>query len=264
MSPFTHDLSALPVEQAPFPHAVLGTVFAPEFFAALERSYPVCPPASGPTGHTIHRGDPEFEAVMAGQPEWRAVFEACHSQPFVDALATLFAAEIDRGCEVAGDDLRFADHVETRAEKEQGRIAVPQLPPEAMFVRFDFMQGMDAYVRRPHLDHRRRLGTMLIYFDTPGADTFRGGDLVLHDRRGSPVRRIAPAANKAVLFPCSDRSWHSVDAVTDCRKPRRFVQVALSSTHDIWPPATLPARNPLAWGRRLIRQLRFGRRDARP
>lgn len=258
MSPFAHDLVALPVEEAPFPHAVLDTLFTPELFAALAHSYPVCPPASGPTGHTIHRGDPEFDAVMAAQSEWRAVFDACHSQAFVDALATLFAAEIDRACGVARTDLRFADHVETRAEKEQGRIAAPQLPPEAIFVRFDFMQGMDAYVRRPHLDHRRRLGTMLIYFDSPGAETFQGGDLILHDRRGRAERRIAPAANRAVLFPCSDRSWHSVDAVTHCRRPRRFVQIALSSTHDLWPRAMLPARNPIQWGRRLVRALRRG------
>ncbi len=256
MSPFQHDLSALPVDDMPFPHAVIDNLFAPDIFAALERGYPLCPPASGPTGHTIHRGDPEFNAVMAAQPAWRALFETCHSQAFVNALATLFASEIDRACAVGREDLRFADHVETRVEKEQGRIAVPQLPPEAMFVRFDFMQGMDAYVRRPHLDHRRRLGTILIYFDTPGPDTFRGGDLILHDGRGAPRKRISPAANRGVLFPCSDRSWHSVDAVTDCRHPRRFVQVAISGTHDIWPSAKLPARNPIEWGRRLASGLR--------
>jgi len=251
MSPFAHDLSALPVEQAPFPHAVLDNLFAPDLFAALERSYPICPPASGPTGHTIHRGDDEFDAVMAAQPAWRELFAACHTQAFVDALSGLFAAEIDRACAVKREDLCFADHIETRTEKEQGRIAAPQLPPGAMFVRFDFMQGMDAYVRRPHLDHRRRLGTILIYFDTPGADSFRGGDLILHDANGAEVSRISPAANRAVLFPCSDRSWHSVDAVTDCRRPRRFVQVAVSGTHDIWPAASL---RPKGLGARLRQQ----------
>lgn len=255
MSLFAHKLATLAVDDAPFPHAVVDGVFPPGTFVTLERAYPVCPPASGPTGHTIHRGDAPFDAVMAIAPIWRALFEESNSQAFVDALSALFAVEIDRACIVRRDAMRFTDHIETRAEKEQDRIAAPQQAPEAMFVRFDFMQGMDAYIRRPHLDHRRRLATMLIYFDAPGPASFEGGDLVLHDRRASPVKRIAPAANRAVLFPCSDRSWHSVEAVTDCRRPRRFMQLAVSSCHDIWPAATLPARNPLQWGRRLVKGL---------
>jgi hypothetical protein len=252
MSPFLHDLAALPIDEHPFPHAIVDNLLEPEAFAALERGYPACPPASGPTGHTIHRGDAEFDSVIATQPGWRALFGACHSQAFIDALAGLFAAEIDRAGMVGRDSLRLADHIETRAEKEQGRIAEPALPREAMFVRFDFMQGMEAYSRRAHLDHRRRLATMLIYFDTPGANSFEGGNLVLHDRRGLAARRIAPSANRAVLFPCSERSWHSVDAVTNCRRPRRFVQIAVSGTHDIWSGAKLPPRSPLDWYRRLI------------
>jgi hypothetical protein len=252
MSPFLHDLAALPIDEHPFPHVVVDNLFAPDVFAALERGYPACPPASGPTGRTIHRGDAEFDSVLAAQPGWRALFETCHSQAFVDALAGLFAAEIDRAGLVGRDSLQFADHIETRAEKEQSRIAEPALSREAMFVRFDFMQGMEAYSRCAHLDHRRRLATMLIYFDTPGPDTFVGGNLVLHDERGVAARRIAPSANRAVLFPCSERSWHSVDAVTHCRRPRRFVQIAVSGAHDIWPGATLPARGPLDWCRRLI------------
>jgi hypothetical protein len=253
MRPFLQDFATLPVDDLPFPHLVVDNLFEPDIFAELERSYPICPPASGPTGRTIHRGDAEFDRLIAAQPSWRAFFEACHSQAFVDALAGLFAAEIDKKGTIARDSLRFADHVETRKEKEQGRIAKPALPPEAMFVRFDIMQGMDAYSRRAHLDHRRRLATMLIYFDAPGADTFEGGNLVLHDTRGVAARRIAPSANRAVLFPCSERSWHSVDAVTNCRRPRRFVQIAVSGAHDIWPTGSLPIRGPLDRCRRLIK-----------
>jgi hypothetical protein len=252
MSPFLHDLATLPVDEHPFPHVVIDNLFDPDVFAALERGYPTCPPASGPTGRTIHRGDAEFDSVIAVQPAWRALFEACHSQAFVDALADLFAAEIDRACMIGRGSLRFVDHIETRAEKEQGRIAEPALRREEMFVRFDFMQGMEAYSRRAHLDHRRRLATMLIYFDTPGVDTFEGGNLVLHDQGGVAARRIAPSVNRAVLFPCSERSWHSVDAVTNCQRPRRFVQIAVSGAHDLWSGATFPARGPLSWYRRLI------------
>jgi hypothetical protein len=255
MTMFALDPSKMILEDRPFPHAVIDGVFAPETFVALAQCYPQCPPASGPTGHTIHRGDAGFDAVMAAQPLWRELFTQCNSQGFVDRLAAPFAAEIDRACVVPRAALRFADHIETRAEKETSRIANPALPAEQVFVRFDFMQGMESYTRAPHLDHRRRLATMLIYFDAPGPDTFRGGDLVLHDGCGDAVKRIPPAANQAMLFACSDRSWHSVEAVSECRRPRRFLQISVSSCHDLWPRAELPARGPLEWGRRLVRGL---------
>ena len=252
---FTLDLAQLPLASEPFPHAVIDGLFAPEVFAALRESYPECPPASGPTGHTIHRGDPLFGAQMQAFPVWHDLFERCNSPAFVAELAALFADEIARAASVERGRLRFVDHIETRAEKETNRITDPVLPAEALFVRFDFMQGMNSYTRAAHLDHPRRLATMLVYFDAPGPETFDGGDLVLHDTAGRAVRRVAPAENRAVLFACSDRSWHSVDAVTACRRPRRFMQLAVSSCHDIWPAARLPARNPFEWGRRLVKGL---------
>lgn len=243
------------VTDQPFPHAVIDNLLPPELFTELQASYPECPPASGPTGHTIHRGDVGFDAQMEAYPLWQKLFSECNSPGFVDSLVALFADEIARSCTVERNALRFADHIESRAEKETGRIANPVLPAQDMFVRFDFMQGMKSYNRGAHLDHRRRLATMLIYFDAPGPETFEGGDLILHDAAGQPVQRIAPAKNRAVLFACSERSWHSVDEVTVCHHPRRFVQVAVSSCHDIWPTTQLPASGKLEWAHRMLRKL---------
>lgn len=239
----------------PFPHLVLDQALPPGLFAALQASYPECPPASGPTGRTIHRGDAAFDAQIAAHSCWRELYHWCNSPVFVSALAALFADEIDRSCRVERAALRFTDHIESRAEKETTRIANPALPPEALHVRFDFMQGMESYSRAPHLDHRRRLATMLVYFDAPGPETFSGGELVLHDATGAAVRTVPPAENQAVLFPCSERSWHSVAAVTACNRPRRFIQVSVSSCHDLWPDARLPGRAAPSWGKRLLRGL---------
>lgn len=243
------------IEAAPFPHVVADAIFPPETYARLSQSYPVCPPASGPTGFTIHRGDAEFDAVMAANPDWRDLFDYCNSDAFVQSMAILFADEIDRSCHVERDAIHFADHIETRREKETVRIDNPQLPAEAMFVRFDFMQGMKSYARTAHLDHRRRLATLLIYFDTPSPETFSGGDLVLHERSSEPVERISPKANQAVFFPCSERSWHSVDAVTQCISPRRFLQISVSSCHDIWPDGRTILARSIARGKSAVRRL---------
>jgi hypothetical protein len=228
-------LSSAKVQDHPFAHAVVDDVLPTELFGRLRARYPECPPGSGPTGRTIHRGDPAFDAIMAADPDWRALFASCNSAEFVGALTSLFATEIARSCLVPRQDMVFADHIETRAEKETARLSRPALPPEALSVRFDFMQGQDSYYRAPHLDHRRRLATMLVYFDAPGADTYAGGDLILHATDGAEVARISPATNRAVLFACSENSWHAVDPVRDCRQPRRFLQVSVTSCHDIWP-----------------------------
>lgn len=245
----------------PFPYCVIDGVLPPETYARLEASYPPCPPASGPTGHTIHRGDPEFEAVMAASPEWRALCEECNSPAFVARIADLFADEIDRSCAADRANLRFADAIEDRREKEMTAIPARGLAPEVLFVRFDFMQGKDAYARSAHLDHRRRLATMLIYFEEPGPASYSGGDLVLHDDDGMPVARVTPRPNRAVLFPCSERSWHSVEAVTECKRPRNMIQVSVSSRHAIWPggveeAASSPVQRLRRIARRLVRSLK--------
>uniref|UniRef100_UPI0035CBFD32 2OG-Fe(II) oxygenase n=1 Tax=uncultured Sphingomonas sp. TaxID=158754 RepID=UPI0035CBFD32 len=225
----------------PFPHVVIDGVFDPATYRALADSFPVCPPASGPTGFTIHRGDPQFDTVMQDHPVWRALYETCRAPAFLGTLTALFADEIERSAFLAPSQLTSADHVETRVEKEREVLApLVHIAVEDIFLRFDFMQGGDSYGRAPHLDHRRRLATVLLYFDAPSPETFAGGDLVLHASDGRIVRRIAPAENRAVLFPCSERSWHSVDQVHACRQPRRFVQISLTSRYAVWPDATLP------------------------
>lgn len=248
------DLGTLQKADTPFPHIVVDNVLPSEFYAALDASYPQCPVASGPTGYTIHAGDELFETVITGNSAWRELYAYCCSRPFLDQMIVLFESEIERSCLVCADDFYQVDHIESRADKERKATSSPQYPAEAVFTRFDFMQGKNSYARAPHLDHRRRLATMLVYFDAPGPDTHQGGDLILHDASGSAVTHVPPAANRAVLFPCSERSWHSVSSVYNCRRPRRFVQVALSSERDLWPDAQLPVTR-LAKAKRAIRAI---------
>lgn len=241
------------LEAEPFPHVLIDGMFDADTYRALANSFPVCPSASGPTGFTIHRGDAQFDGVMNGDHCWRTLYEACRAPDFLDAMTALFADEISRSAYTPAAALRHADHLESRADKERERLSPsPDVAPEDVFLRFDFMQGRDSYGREPHLDHRRRLATMLLYFDAPSPETFVGGDLVLHRADGSEARRIAPSENRAVLFPCSERSWHSVTPVRECRLPRRFVQVSLTSRHALWPDAVLPGGSHAAAHRRTL------------
>lgn len=58
----------------------------------------------------------------------------------------------------------------------------------------------------PVKGYRRRYSAILF------ANACEGGTLVLH---GTPEKRIDPAFNRMVVFECSDRSFHSVEAVRD-------------------------------------------------
>lgn len=249
------DFSKVEIATVPFGHCVIDGFFEPNFFRALADSYPTCPPASGPTGFTIHRGDPQFDRIISENDAWQRFYTYCNSPAFLEGCVTMFAKEIAESCYLKAVDLSFVDYIETRKDKELRSLSQPEHDAVKMFVRFDFMQGMNSYVREPHLDHRRRLVNMLVYFDSPGPDTFSGGELLLHDPSGEVVECVLPKANRAVFFACSEKSWHSVHAVSNCHNPRRFVQVALSGCHDLWPTAQLPPVGVIQKGQRWLSRL---------
>lgn len=230
-------------ETSPFAHCVVDGIFSDAVYNELASTFPECPPGSGPTGFTLYRGDTLFDDALSTTPAWQELFAYCNSSAFLDAISSLFSDEIDRSCHIARADMQLVDHIETRAEKEQASTRYRGLAPADMFLRFDFMQGKESYDREKHLDHRRRLATMLLYFDAPGPGRFDGGDLILHNPDGEAVRIVTPAPNRAVLFACSEHSWHSVRAVRNCVSSRRVVQVAISSCHDIWPGPKTSARS---------------------
>lgn len=230
------DRAAFPVAHAPFDHVCSDDFLPPDLFAELASTFPECPAASGPTGFTIHAGDPEFDELMRSNAAWRAFQETCDSQAFVDFVLRQFA---DRFATAATTDLTRARHVryvESRADKERRHLAHPMHPADALWTRFDLMQGRVGYKRAKHLDHRRRAATMLIYFTDAAASDTVGGDLVLHDADGGASTVVTPRANRLVMFPCCNASWHSVSTIVRQGRPRNFLQVTLSSSLDLWPP----------------------------
>lgn len=223
-----------PVAPAPFAHVLADDFLPADLFARLAASFPECPPASGPTGFTIHPGDPEFDALMAANPDWRGLAETSDSPEFVRYLLAQFAETFANEAAV---DLTHAHHVsyrESRADKERPALAKVEHPADALWVRFDLMQGRTGYVRARHLDHRRRAATVLIYFTDAESSGAEGGDLVLHGRGGRRTV-VRPRANRAVMFPCSNDSFHSVTPIRAQAQPRNFVQITLSSSVDLWP-----------------------------
>lgn len=225
-----------PLCKEPFDHVCVDGFLPQDQFEELASTFPECPPATGPTGFTIHPGDAEFEHLMAKGGAWRDLWMACNNQAFTNFVLQQFAACFATDAAVNLDRARHVLHVESRAEKESRLPLRVAHAPDDLWVRFDLMQGRVGYRRKVHVDHRRRAATMLLYFTDPSGT--EGGNLTLHGR-DARTTSISPRANRLVMFPCNNVSWHSVSPIVRQDHPRNFLQVTLSSSVDLWPPLPL-------------------------
>jgi 2OG-Fe(II) oxygenase superfamily len=226
----------LPVVEKPFPHVVADHYLEPDLYNELVAAFPDCPSNSGPTGYSYFWGDPEYDELLARSGAWRALFERVHSQQFVDYALAQFRAVFTEQCLFDLSHARYVPYRESRFDKERGKLARVEHAPDELWVRLDILQGRMGYDRAPHLDHRRRAATMLIYFCDSEENGMVGGDLVLHGRTGAEKRIVRPRHNRMAMFPCHNGSLHSVPAVTAQRRPRNFVQITVSSSVDLWQP----------------------------
>ena len=223
----------LPVRAEPFPHVVKDDWLEPEFYCALESSFPICPPGSGPAGHNLFWGDEGYRRLLDDSPEWRALFDRFHSQQFVDWALAQFEPVFREETALDLEGARYVPWCENREQKQQPALRPPAgASPLDLWVRMDLLQGRVGYGREAHLDHRRRAVSLLIYFC--GGER-EGGDLVLHGRDGG-ARLIEPRRNRMVVFPCHSESLHSVTPIEHQSGPRNFVQVTLSGWQDLWTP----------------------------
>ena len=234
------ELPHLTVRTHPFPYAVQHGFLPAALYRELSRSFPTCPPVGGPTGFSSFRGDAHFEALLRQSAPWREFVSALQSQSFIEYCMAQFSSTcLAQGCLIDLTGASYRDHLESRIEKAQRNIEAAGLAPEHLWVRADILQGRLYYERAPHLDHRRRLLSMLIYFCDRDEMDMEGGELVLHGPpecgRFTAHQGFAPRHNLMVAFPCSGRSFHSVTRITRQRSPRNFLQITVSSCADLWP-----------------------------
>jgi hypothetical protein len=260
------ELVPLDIKAEPFPHVVQERFIEPEQYRQLRRTFPNCPPGTSPTGYSLYWGDEGYGRLLEEQPAWRALFETFHSQAFVEWGLRQFAEVWQReGCRIDLSGARYVPYREDRVDKERATLRKIEHEPHELWVRMDIHQGRVGYSRPVHLDHARRLVSMLIYFCDHAESRMAGGELLLHGaegrREGGRVpTRVAPRHNLMVAFPCSNASHHSVPRITSASAPRDYIQVHISSSVDVWPRAEPPPR----WRRALSSlthrlEARFGR-----
>ncbi len=234
--PFT----LLPVQEKPFDHIVQSNFLDRQVYEELERSFPLCPPSSGPSGFSYYWGDEEYDRLITENWAWKTFFETVHSQDFINySFAQFQRALTTYGCKVSADKAKYVPYQESRQDKENRYLEKVIHSPEQLYVRLDIHQGQVGYSRKSHLDHRRRLATLLIYFSDSDQSGRDGGELVLNERVlglfPKEAVRIRPQRNLMAGFACSPVSYHSVPKILIQSKPRNFVQIQVSSSVDVWP-----------------------------
>jgi hypothetical protein len=247
--------SATPVAEHPFPHILVDQWLDPALYERLRRSFPDCPPNSGPTGFTLFWGDPEHDRLIAEDADWADFFHSFQSQAFVDHMLATFP-ETFTEARVDLSRARYIRYSEPRADKELAQLPPSGQAPDDLWVRVDIMQGRKGYYRFPHVDHRRRALSLLLYFCDADEADMHGGDLILHGA-GREKIVIRPRHNRMVAFPCAATSVHSVTAIRRQSAPRNFVQVILSSSTDLWDGGN---PRPSAWRRMQARAYRLADR----
>ena len=231
-------LEVLPVQTQPFDFISKEGFLRPDVYQELERSFPACPPSTGPTGFSFYWGDSKYEELIATNWAWKLFFETAHSQSFVNYCIAQFAgAYQEHGCIIDLNKATYVPYRESREGKEK-RYLNEKYQPHELFVRLDVHQGHVGYSRKVHVDHRRRVATLLVYFSDSDESGRDGGDLVLHSQKLRVLypegARVRPKQNLMAGFACSGVSFHSVPKIESHASPRNFVQIQLSSTVDAW------------------------------
>lgn len=228
------DLDRRPVIDEPFAHVFDERFVAPDVYDELRANFPECPPSSGPTGFSLYWGDADYERLLEKSAAWRSLFEAFHSQAFIEWGVAQFANSWNRDFSNA----RYVPYREDRIDKERLTLRKIEHAPDELWVRMDIHQGREGYARKVHVDHRRRLISLLFYLSDHEEHGLKGGELLMHKGRYTRwLHRpavVKPRHNLMVAFPCTGDSWHSVPEITAAAKPRNYIQVHISSSVDVW------------------------------
>ncbi|MCA1636226.1 MAG: polysaccharide pyruvyl transferase family protein [Acidobacteria bacterium] len=229
------DLAHIAANEQPFPHLIHDHFIQPESYEQLRRSFPKCPPNTGPTGYSLYWSDKGYQKLLDSEPAWKALFHSFHSQAFIDWAREQFAPWWSQlGCTIDLANARYVPYREDRIDKDRETLRRVEHEPEQLWVRMDIYQGHVGYARATHVDHRRRLLSMLIYFCDQRENQMEGGELLLHDAAGVPVAQVVPRHNLMVAFPCAAQSHHSVPPIRSLAAPRNYIQVQISSSVEIW------------------------------
>ena len=225
--------------------------------------------AGAGTGFDIYRGDAAYDLLVAKSSAWQEFDAWINSAAFVEKFLDVFGDRIDDlGVKVAIDPARYDRSVIEPREVLRdrltpverlwsviGKIINPKPRSDSqrpsLFSRLDIEQSIGGYAKPPHCDRRNRVCSLIVYFTDLGRMDGVGGELNIyqhtyqksaseHERHPKPdqvsvVQAIVPKENLGVFFPCSNNSYHGVNALRDQSVKRNFLYINISTSDvDAW------------------------------
>jgi hypothetical protein len=210
-------------------------------------------------GFDIYRGDAAYDELIARSAAWASFDSYINSSAFVQTFSEVFGPDLDAlSCAInvqpAAYDRSEVEGRETLVPRsslhERIRAFLSAFRPRRrstprLFTRLDIERSTKGYSKPPHCDHENRLCSLILYFTDMEAEGIEGGELNIyrHRRKKNPsaherhpkrddvevVATLKPEANLGVFFPCSNNSYHGVNAITTPGKKRDFLYINISA-----------------------------------
>lgn len=222
-----------------FPELVDPAVYAAARFPDLEAR------PGGRIGRDLYPSDPDFAAVCHSHG-WGELWYRVTGPEFVGAVIARFAEAMRaRGCRVDPDDWTLEPYAETRAETESSDLG-SDLPPNALFTRFDFQAAGADYAKPPHVDWPRRVVGGVLFCCDAAEEGLEGGEFGFwRDAAPDSPPRVCrspeltasyPARhNTGVLFLNGPDGFHGPTPIARLAGQRRWIYYSISSRHPVWP-----------------------------
>lgn len=210
-------------------------------------------------GFDIYRGDPEYSDLIVRSEAWKSFDSYINSPQFVQTFLDLFGADLDElGCAIdVRPDMYRRDHIEPRSALTQHkgmrerfgewkqRLTGAGTGAAELFTRLDIEKSVSGYAKPPHCDRPNRLCSLIIYFVDADRVGLEGGELNIyaHKKPKSPIEHerhpkaadvevvatVKPRENLGVFFPCSNNSYHGVNAIRSVGVERDFLYINIST-----------------------------------
>ena len=131
----------------------------------------------------------------------------------------------------------FREYIQDYLDIKDDKFDLKELYKEKYFFDYDFSVSDDGYSREVHRDVDRRLLVFLFSLNDSKHD---GGEICFYQtNEGSNQSRQHPTnvekvitvnheKNKAIVFLSNDISYHSVNKITNCETPRKFMYAAVT------------------------------------
>lgn len=213
------------------------------------------------TGFDIYRGDESYNALIKHSAAWAKLDAWINSRAFVEKFLELFGDKLDElGCSVVVDPNDYDPSMvegrenltETQTMADRARSMALNIFRKSgtkdrvrLFSRLDIERGIGGYFKPPHCDRKNRLCSLIIYFTDLHAEGIAGGELniyalkekkapsdhVRHPKQADVdiVATVTPTENLGVFFPCSNNSYHGVNAIQSKDVARDFLYINIST-----------------------------------